>query len=102
MAFSRLALPVMCPTLSMLTLPPPPLASRSNMSDESQDYEFALPKGSFISLCPRVGTLAPRQSVRLKVDYTADASLLEEHPLPSTSGQVRGSARVVLTCLPAL
>lgn len=58
-----------------------------NTTDASCDYEFGLPVGSDVSLCPRVGTLKPRETVRLKVDYSPPESLAEEHPLPSTSGQ---------------
>jgi hypothetical protein len=48
----------------------------SNPSAQRQAFEWGVPAGSWLQVTPRVGQLAPGQSLRLQLEFSPPASLL--------------------------
>ncbi len=50
--------------------------SLRNHSEVEQAYEFGVPQGSHLSIAPRVGTLPPKGSARLQLEFAPPETLL--------------------------
>ncbi|KIY91583.1 hypothetical protein MNEG_16381 [Monoraphidium neglectum] len=66
------------------------LSSRS--SDVVHAFEFGVPVDSWLQVTPRVGSLAPGQSVRLQLEYSPPAALLAQQQQQQQQQALQGQA----------
>lgn len=65
-------------------------------------FEFGVPAGSWLAVTPRVGRLAPGQSLRLQLDFSPPAAALQAGPPTGAAAQQAvGEAQAAAAAAPA-